>query len=436
MGPLLLLPIILAPADPAPPQDAARALVVRAVRAVGGEEKLRQRRASYTRLKGTLHYLGGVPFTGESFSQPGGAFKQTQELTLDGAPMYMTEVYSGASAWRTVNGQTQDIDNQTVAVMTKARHADRVLSLLPLLADGKFVLTALGEARVEGRPVDAVRVSHEGQPDVTLYFDRQAGFLVKSEYRALDEREGAMTLRAIVYADYREVDPAMGAEQVLQEAGRPTQTAALLDWLRKQAVSEAGRAEIQALIRRLGDESFPVRERASAALADRGAAAIPLLRQALKDPDPEVASRAGRCLQKLKQESPATLAAAVRLLALRRPAGAAAVLLAYLPSAPNEDVAREVRHALAQVAVRDGKPEPVLEQALAGMDPARRAAAAAALGRDGGAWEREPGRPLWLRGLKVPMKVTSYRDGRKTSEWQKVEVRYFNRFPESVFARP
>lgn len=436
MGPLLLLPLVLAPADPAPPRDGARALVVRAVRAVGGEEKLRLRRASYTRIKGTLHYLGDVAFTGESFTQPGGPFKQTQQFTLNGSPMNMIQVFNGPSAWVNINGQTQDVDNQTVAVMTKARHADRVLSLLPLLADGKFVLTELGASQVEGRPADAVRVSHEGQPDVTLYFDRENGFLVKSEYRALDEREGAMTLRAIVYTDYREVDPAAGAEQLLKEAGRPTQTAALLDWLRKQVVSDTGRAEIQALIRRLGAESFPVRERASAELVDRGSAAIPLLREALKDPDPEIANRAERCLRKLKEESPATLAAAVRLLALRRPAGAAEVLLAYLLSVSDDEVAREVRYALAQVAMRDGKPEPVLERALNDRNPVRRAAAAGALGRDGGAWEREPGRPLWLRGLKVPMKVTSYRDGRKTSEWQKVEVRYFNRFPDSVFARP
>ena len=57
------------------------------------------------------------------------------------------------------------------------------------------------------------------------------------------------------------------------------------------------------------------------------------------------------------------MAAACRLVAIRKPTGAAEVLLAYLPCAPDEAVVNEVRAALAAVAMRDGKPEVVLLQA-------------------------------------------------------------------------
>src|SRR5260370_18534323 len=50
------------------------------------------------------------------------------------------------------------------------------------------------------------------------------------------------------------------------------------------------------LIRRLGDESFAVREKASQDLVALGEAAVPSLEKAQKSSDLEVARRAERCL--------------------------------------------------------------------------------------------------------------------------------------------
>src|SRR5262249_56817257 len=80
---------------------------------------------------------------------------------------------------------------------------------------------------------------------------------------------------------------------------------------------------------------------------------------------------------------PHVLAAAIRLLAERKPAGAAEALLAYLPYAPDEGVAAAVRQALPAVAVRDGKPEPALLKALADSAPLQRLFAGEALANAG-----------------------------------------------------
>jgi hypothetical protein len=112
-----------------------------------------------------------------------------------------------------------------------------------------------------------------------------------------------------------------------------------------------------------------------------GQAARPLLLAALKDPDREVASQAKRCLQSIERAAdPALAAAAARLLAARRPAGAAGVLLAYLPAADEQAVEEAVLPAVAAVAVRGGEADPALLHALADKEPARRAAAAHVLG--------------------------------------------------------
>ena len=82
----------------------------------------------------------------------------------------------------------------------------------------------------------------------------------------------------------------------------------------------------------------------------------------------------------------ATLAvplAVVRSVARHKPVGAVHVLLAYLPSAADDAVVQEVEAALVVLAHAEGKPDKVLEEALNDKDPERKAAATAALGRNG-----------------------------------------------------
>jgi HEAT repeat protein len=190
-------------------------------------------------------------------------------------------------------------------------------------------------------------------------------------------------------------ETAAADEQRLREAKIGTDGPALLDFFRKRTVTDAALVNIQGLIRQMGDDSFEVRQKASAELAAVGPVALPLLKQATKDSDVEIARRAEDCIHLIEQDYNATVVpAAVRLLALRRPAGAVDTLLAYVPFADDETVADEVRTALASLAVRDGKPDPALVAALADKSPQRRVAAGVALCRANVAGQRDAVRKL------------------------------------------
>jgi hypothetical protein len=168
--------------------------------------------------------------------------------------------------------------------------------------------------------------------------------------------------------------------QTLQDARLSGDGPALLGYLRKQIALAAQPDKIQALVRQLGDDEFAVRERASAELVALGRVALPVLDKARRDPDPEIAHRATNCVHQIEQGSIAALpAAVVRTVAKKKPAGAVAVLLDYLPLVENDALAEEVCHALAAVAVRGGTVDPALKAALADQLPVRRAAAAQAL---------------------------------------------------------
>lgn len=167
-------------------------------------------------------------------------------------------------------------------------------------------------------------------------------------------------------------------EAMLKAANVAVDGPGLLDFFRKQTRPGVDRARIDVLLKQLGDDSYDVRQKATLGLIDIGESAVPRLRDALRDSDPEVVFRAKECLQRIstgKTSMVPLLQAACRVLAARRPAGAIEVLLNYLPSA-EEAVAEEVRNALAELAVRDGKPEPLLVAALSATEPLRRATAA------------------------------------------------------------
>ena len=134
------------------------------------------------------------------------------------------------------------------------------------------------------------------------------------------------------------------------------------------------------LIHQLGDDSFDVRQKAKMELKEMGVLVIRMLRQVVNDPDQEVSQNARFVLQEIDKDKAAPMTpVAVRVAALRKPAGAAEVLLAYLPFCDDEGMQGEVQSALNAVAYPDGKPAPALVKALEDKAAARRGAAAEAL---------------------------------------------------------
>ncbi len=192
---------------------------------------------------------------------------------------------------------------------------------------------------------------------------------------------------ALILAPARaeEANSTAADEQILKAAKVGADGDSLLEFFRKRTRKDADDARIRRLIEQLGDESYDAREKASQELIETGPAARPPLMKATDDKNLEVARRAAQCLEHIEEGPGAALPiAAARLLKLRKPAGAAEVLLAYVAWADDESVAEEVRTALAGLAVADGKVDPALVKALGDTSAVRRAAAGVALARSGG----------------------------------------------------
>ncbi len=191
-------------------------------------------------------------------------------------------------------------------------------------------------------------------------------------------------------------DPTAADEKLLQTAKLKTDAAALLEFFRLRTLPDNEREKYRAYVKQLGSDVFRQREQAMNELVKRGVVVVELLRAALRDADLEVARRAERCLQRIQEKDVGSEvpAAAARLLAWHKPAGAVEAMLVYLPFADNDQTADEVRNLLATLALTDGKPHPALAAALLDKLPARRGAAGEALAKGGGPAERAQAKKL------------------------------------------
>ena len=172
--------------------------------------------------------------------------------------------------------------------------------------------------------------------------------------------------------------------ETVKSAGYAEDVKSLTDFFRSHTVTEADKTRILAIIQRTAADDFDAREQASEELSKCGVPAIALLKAQInsKDTDPEVVRRCDLALKIIEKVPTRALAmAAARLLAAHKQDGVTDVLMNYLPLADDESVGDEIRTTLAALAVRDGKPDPVLTAALESKEALKRGAAAEAFAR-------------------------------------------------------
>jgi HEAT repeat protein len=175
------------------------------------------------------------------------------------------------------------------------------------------------------------------------------------------------------------------AEDALRRVGLPADGPTSLMLFRKRTPDEDSHARIKSLIAQLGSDSFDEREEASEELAGYGVAAAGLLRAAAHHADLEIRRRARDALASVEQKDlPCdVLIAALHVLARRKPAQMAEVLLDYAPHAADDEILDELCLTLASSARRGGDADPQLVRALTDRSPVKRAVAASALCRGG-----------------------------------------------------
>jgi hypothetical protein len=186
----------------------ARAIVERAIRAHGGEEKLTRFLTTTGKGKMTLYEPSGKPaeqVTWHGSFQPPERLYFVTEGKAEGKPYRSILAVDGKEGWMRFNDETRDMTKQQVNQQRNTLYLEWISRLVPL-KEPDFTLTPLGEAQVNGRPALGVRVARKPYLNVSLFFDRQTDLLLKASIRLRDEINKKDVDMELLFSGYRDAD--------------------------------------------------------------------------------------------------------------------------------------------------------------------------------------------------------------------------------------
>lgn len=213
---LAILGLFLGLAPAVSAQDEALAIVAKAIKAHGGDEKLKKLNALQTQAKGTLEVAGmSLTFTQEASIQFPDKIKDVLQLEVNGQKIPITTVYDGKQGWINHNGTTIDMSDDIKKELKESIFLMKMGGLTALKDKDKFKLTPLGEAKVNNKPAVGIKIESKGARDINLYFDKETGLFVKIERRTLDFASGQEVAEERIVTEYQEVDGLKTAKKVV-----------------------------------------------------------------------------------------------------------------------------------------------------------------------------------------------------------------------------
>jgi len=185
---------------------AARAILEKAIKAVGGEERLIKSSAMIWKAKGT--FAAGETesgFTGQVIVQGLDHFRSTFEGKFADNPFKVVTVLSGDKGWRKVMDNSVIMDATALASEKQSLYLlITPLTLLPLRGKG-FQLEADGEEMVGKVAAVVLKGTGPDGKDFALYFDKKTGFPIKQVAKVTSSMGEEFTQERL-YGDYKVFD--------------------------------------------------------------------------------------------------------------------------------------------------------------------------------------------------------------------------------------
>lgn len=185
--------------------DDVKAILDKAIKAVGGSEKLEKAAVLQWKTKGVFIFGGNESeFNGKSTFD--GLEKLNSEFEADfgGTAVKAVTVVNGKEGWRMFGGMTMPMDDVTLA-NEKRLVALQVIPITLVALKGKeFKLASAPEAKVGDKPAAGVKVTDAAGKDFTMYFDKDTGLPVRTVAKVLGFM-GEEFVQETNFIDYKEV---------------------------------------------------------------------------------------------------------------------------------------------------------------------------------------------------------------------------------------
>src|SRR5438105_4682127 len=151
-------------------QDEARAIVSKAIKAMGADKDPENAKGVQAKLKGTLEVMGMTLNLSQTvLIRLPNQFKESVELEVNGMKIPIVTVFDGKKGWVEVNGMIMKLDDKINDELREVSNLLKINRLKPLLGND-YQLALIGEAKVEDKAAVGVRVTSKGAKDISLYF--------------------------------------------------------------------------------------------------------------------------------------------------------------------------------------------------------------------------------------------------------------------------
>jgi hypothetical protein len=182
----------------------AKAILDKAIKALGGEQKLAAVKAASWKTKGKIS-LGGNDnnFTSQTTIDGLDRVHSEFEGEFGGMAIKGVLVLNGDKGWRKFNDMGMELDKDSLANEKRNVYLQVIpITLVPLKGNG-FKVEAAGEEKVNGKPAAGIKVIGPEGKDFRLYFDRETGLPVKLVAKVLGFGGEEFT-QETTFDDYKE----------------------------------------------------------------------------------------------------------------------------------------------------------------------------------------------------------------------------------------
>jgi hypothetical protein len=187
-------------------KQAPAAILEKALTAAGGEAKLAKLQGVMLKGKGKSIEDGKeIPFSGIWYFQGADKCRVIIGLEAKGQRADVVKVVNGDKGWtKTAAMQSEIMTKDELAEEKENLYLNWIATLAPLKGK-QFKLTALDEAKVDGRALAGFSIASPGHREIKFWFDKETWLLTKSERKLRDVATKKDSLEEMVFSNYKDV---------------------------------------------------------------------------------------------------------------------------------------------------------------------------------------------------------------------------------------
>jgi hypothetical protein len=192
----------------------AKAVIDKAIKAAGGEEKLAKARVLTWKTKGTITINGNDgQVTGTTTTEGLDHYRAEFEADLNGNTVKGVIVLNGDKGWRKFGEETTEMDADALANEKRSAYLQFATALLVPLNGKGFKIESAADEKVGDKPASVVKATGPDGKDFTVYFDKESSLPVKLVAKMIDFQGNEFTQES-KYSDYKDFNGIKKATKV------------------------------------------------------------------------------------------------------------------------------------------------------------------------------------------------------------------------------